>query len=255
LTATVDRTVVWKGEERVMKKVCSYCGALMEEGAKICTNCGKVVPSQNKTASQSGQFNNFDDSYNEKRTASTRNAPRVNPQDSLRKKSTGGTPSEAKRNKVVDSDYDPVRQARQERIPFVTNASSGKQENSSKIMPIIGMLVKIIIAVAVLFVGFSFVRCYLVSSKGYDFKLDESITLNSDTYGDAFDNYFEEGKWRYHIKGNKVVYTGTTKDGETYEMYFGKYAGQTAVTRLTIDGKSVDEDKIMQLYIMPMFMA
>ena len=81
------------------------------------------------------------------------------------------------------------------------------------------------------------------------------MKLSCETYGEAVDNFFEEGKWRYHISDNKVVYYGTTKEGEEYVMTFGKVNGDTVVKRLTIDGKKIDDDKVMELYVMQMFMA
>ncbi len=243
-----------------MKKVCGYCGAVIDDGAKICTNCGKMIAARGSAQKEGGlQFSNYGGSSMpvqnkpDVRTPymSRSNAKQARQEADNRAYQRAGQSTQQRR---TDSGYDPVRQAQQQRVPFVTNTSSGKEKTKSKITPIIGALVKIILALVILYVLFGFIRVMLVRSADYDFNLGEGMTLECENYGEAMDNYFEKGHWRYHLKGNCVTYTGETDSGEVYELTFGKIDKQTAVTRLVIDGKAVDKDKIMDVYIMGMFM-
>ncbi|MDO4945184.1 MAG: zinc ribbon domain-containing protein [Ruminococcus sp.] len=243
-----------------MKKVCGYCGAVIDDGAKICTNCGKMIAGKGSAQKEGGlQFSNYGGSSMpvqnkpDVRTPymSKANAKHARQEADNRAYQRAGQSAQQRR---TDNGYDPVRQAQQQRVPFVTNSSSGKEKSKSKIMPLIGKLVKIILVLFILYALFGFIRVMLVRSADYDFKLGEGMKLECENYGEAMDNYFEKGKWRYHLKGNCVTYTGETKSGEEYELTFGKKNKQTAVTKLVIDGKAVDKDKIMDIYIMGMFM-
>jgi len=244
-----------------MKKVCGYCGAMIEDGSKICTNCGKMIAAKGNAPKQGGlQFSNYGGSampvQNKPEVRapymSKSNARQARQEADDRAYQRAGQPAGKHR---TDSGYDPVRQAGQQKIPFVTNSSSGKEKNKSKVLPLVGTLVKIILVLLIIYVLFGFIRVMLVRTADYDFKLGEGMKLECENYGEAMDNYFEKGSWRYHLKGNQVTYTGETKSGEKYELTFGKKDGQTAVTRLVIDGKPVDKEKIMDIYIMGMFMS
>ncbi|WP_294406122.1 zinc ribbon domain-containing protein [uncultured Ruminococcus sp.] len=233
-----------------MKK-CVYCGAAMKEGAKICTNCGKVAPSEQLNGNQ---FSNFGGpqgmtpgAKNTARTtyAATRSAKQMKYADDK----YGNGP-----RRRVDENYDPVKQSKQ-KVPFVTNESSGKEKHRSRIIPVVKLLIKIALVLFILYAAFGFARVMMVKSASYDFKLGEGMKLTSENYGDAFDNYFTDGKWSYELKGNCVTYKGTAQDGGEYEMTFGKSEGQTAVLTLTIDGKKIDSEKIMPQYVLGMFMS
>lgn len=243
------------------KKVCGYCGAMIEGDSKLCTNCGKMIAGKGTAQTKSNlQFSNYNES-----SIPVQNSPdvrasymsktnarqaRYDADDRAYQQSL-----QAENRRRSNSGYDPTKHAEQQKIPFVTNSSSGKEKNKSKITPMLGTLVKIIIVLFILYALFGFIRVMLVRSADYDFKLGEGMKLECENYGEAVDSYFENGSWRYHLKGNCVTYVGKTKSGEKYEMTFGKKDKQTVVTRLVIDEKAVDKEKIMDIYIMGMFMT
>ena len=240
-----------------MSNVCRYCGAKLDSSAKICTNCGKVVPAFNQNAQKEG-YNQFGTPERSKSTirdtvktpyAATRSARQMQAPDEKYGTST--------LRRQPDPGYDPVKAAAQKKVPFVTNASSGKQAHAGVLGPLLGKLIKIVLVLAVILVLFAVVRVLMVRQAKYDFKLPEQIKLESTTYGEAFGKFFKEGKWWYDIKKNAVTYKGTGYDNKEYDMVFGRVDGQTAVKSLTIDGKIIDskDDNIMKNYVMGMFMA
>ncbi len=241
-----------------MSNVCRYCGAKLDSAAMICTNCGKVVPAYNSSAKKQGydQFGTPRQDQGAARDtvktpyAATRSARQMQGVES-------GYADTGKRRSSAPAGYDPVKAAQQQKVPFVTNASSGKRQNTSTLAPLVFNLIKILIVVAILYAGFVFVRVMLVKQAKYDFKLAEGMTLASKNYGQAFDNYFKEGKWWYDFEKNIVTYEGTTSEGKVYKMTFGKVDGQTAVKTLYIDDKKIDnaDGNIMKNYVLGMFMS
>lgn len=240
-----------------MKNVCSHCGAVIENGSKICTNCGRMVSGADiQGKGQERQFSSFGGAQGNVPGAGNRARTTYAAQRSAKqmKAPTQNYGENAKRRQI-DPGYDPVKQAAKQKVPFVTNETSGKEKNRSTVRPLLAALVKVALAAAVLYIAFAFVMVMLVRTAGYDFKLAEGVALPCDSYGEAFDNYFEDGKWRYSLKGNKVTFTGTDKDGKEYDITFGKKDGKTVVKRMLIDKKLISEDKIMDIYVMGMFMS
>lgn len=239
---------------------------MLEENSKICTNCGKVV-AQSKNINQNVSQNQFTDFDNrspvEGRTVRQTQRSNVDyrAQQAQRQANRPNTRADSfdtpasqrsRQSSRSGQGYDPVRYAQQNNTPFSANSSSGK-ENRSRLKPLIFTLIKIIIVIAVLYVGFVFVRVYLVSHGEYEF--ETTMKLSCENYSEAFDNYFEEGSWKYTLSKNQVSYEGTTKEGEEYVMTFKSENGQVVVSRLVIDGTAVEQDKIMDTYILGMFMA
>lgn len=229
----------------------------MSEGAKICTNCGKVAAPMGQSSENSNrQFSNFSGSQGMTPGASSRTKTTYASHRSARQmKAPEANYGQASARRRPDANYDPVKQAAQQRVPFVTNETSGKEKNRSRLSPIIGAIIKIIIALLIVYVVLSFAMVMLVRNAEYDFKLGKGISLECSTYGEAFDNYFEDGKWRFDIKSRKVTFEGTSYDKEKYEITFGRKEGQTVVQTMYIDDKRIDGDKIMDVYVMGMFMT
>jgi hypothetical protein len=241
-----------------MKITCRFCGASVDSSAKICPGCGKVIPAYK--GAELGNNNQFStDRERDGLTASrlvtqtpyaaTRSGRQMDKLDE-----NYGTPKARKEHRLEN--YDP-RKDNKKVSPYSTGTGSGKQANRSFISNGVANVIKFIIIIAVGMILYAVGKVFIVSHTNYDFNLNDNIKLESDSYGEAFDNYFEECHWWFDFSVNKVTFTGIDKDGTEYKMVFGRAPdGQTAVNELKIDGKRVTmEEDIMKTYILGMFMA
>lgn len=246
-----------------MKEYCSYCGAVLEPNSKICTNCGKVVSSGNSRQRPNNQPQQFSQQGFDRRQAQQRPRP-VPPQNQPAPQRVYEHPKRVpqrqpqyeqqpqnRRKRPVQASNQLNYEAFSDGGHFEKNTSSGK-EKRSKLKPLVWRIIKIALVVAVLYFAFSFVRIFMVSHAGYDF--DTQMKLTSDNYGDAMDNFFTDGSWKFSLFKNEVSYEGT-KGGSEYVLTFERKSGQTVCSSLTIDGEAVKSDKSIETEIMGMFMA
>lgn len=250
-----------------MKRFCTYCGAVLEPNAKICTNCGKVVSSKNQQAVRQNTRSNAPQQFSQQGFDSRqRTANRYNPMQNQpapqrvyehpkrvaqRQPQYAQPPVSQNKKKKRPTDTQLNMNAFTESGRFEENQTSGK-ENRSKLKPIIFRIIKIAVVLLVLYFGFAFVRIFMVSHAGYEF--ETKMTLSSDNYGDAMSNYFDDGSWKFTLFKNQVSYEGK-KGSEEYVLTFKRQNGQTVCDSITIDGKKVTTDKLMDTYVMGMFMA
>ena len=246
-----------KGSGEKMNINCRFCGATVESSAKICPGCGKVMPSYRgaeiKNKSQFSGGENNDGLTRVRSKAQTPYSASRSGRQMDRLDENYGTPN-ARKERVPDN-YDPKAETK---LKYHPPTGSGKQANRSVIGPGLAYIFKFIIIILVGLVLYAVLRVFMVSRAGYDFKLDQNVTLASKSYGQAFKNYFEETHWWFDFSTNKVTFRGVDSDGHEYEMVFGRTDdGQTAVRQLHIDGKKINNSKnnIMNNYIMGMFMV
>lgn len=240
-----------------MNITCRFCGATVESSAKICPGCGKVMPSyrgsemSNKSQFSGGENN---DGLTKVRTkaqtpySATRSGRQMDRLDE-----NYGTPNARKEH--MPDNYDPRAETK---LKYNRPTGSGKQANRSIIGPGLAYVFKFLIIIVIGLLLYAVIRVSMVRYTGYDFKLDKDVTLASKNYGEAFKNYFEERHWRFDFSTNKVTFKGVDHDGKEYEMEFGRTDdGQTAVKKLVIDGKKINNDRnnIMNNYVMGMFMV
>lgn len=224
-----------------MKRTCINCGAILDVGDKLCPNCGRVALQPKKNTS----------SANINYTAPRRRPKRGGGQ--MSKAAQSANPFENQKKKTrYNSTFSPTQRAELENIRYHRTGYSGKDKRG-KIAPFMGKIIKIVLVLAVLYISFYFVRVETTKHSEYDFKT--KMELPCSTYGEAMENYFKDnGSWNFELTRNKVSYTGT-KDNDTYVLTFGSKDGQTVVTMLTINGKEVDKNKIMEEYVLGMFMS
>lgn len=241
-----------------MKITCRFCGASVDSSAKICPGCGKVIPAYK--GAELGKNNQFStdkerDGLTVSRLvtqtpyAATRSGRQMDKLDE-----NYGTPKARKEHRLEN--YDPRKDTKTS--PYSTGTGSGKQASRSFISNGVANIIKFIIIIAVGLVLYAVGKVFIVSHTNYDFNLNENIKLESNSYGEAFDSYFEECHWWFDFSTNKVTFRGIDKEGIEYRMVFGRAPdGQTAVKELKIDGKKIttEDADIMSTYILGMFMT
>ena len=246
-----------------MKKSCVYCGAMLGENIKICSNCGKVLPSATggrvtkKPVQQANHNRNqFDGEEKNFVPERTRSETRT-----VHKSYT-----QYKKTSLKDLDDDGTKQRRSARVyydnvvpnmsiykgNFEETMSSGK-ENASHIKPIIGVFAKILVILVIIYFAFAAIRILTTSHGSCNFETE--MTLRASNYSQAFDNYFATGKWRYNLKDNQVTYEGTDYDGDKYKMTF-KHDGEYVIVDTMIKNSvSVTDEKVRTTELLGMFMA
>lgn len=222
-----------------MKNFCTYCGAILDDDAKICTNCGRVVPKRKSNVTsfypEAGQ-GSFSKVHREGRQMRSAEMP--------------GTGSQQKKSKS-QVEISPIERARVESLRYEEVSSSGK-ENLSHIKPVLIRLLKLIFVLAVAVFIFAVVRVLIVSHGTYKFKTEMKMT--SENYSQAFSNYFDDGHWKFNFKENQVFYTGTDHSGNKYEITFVMKDGNSTVDTLVKNGDKVN-GKSVEAELMGMFMA
>lgn len=255
-----------------MSDTCKYCGAALEDGSRICPNCGKVVPRVQRAAvhKDGNQFSAINTGmYQNKQLTDTKRQFQPNMEASNQ------TYSKVRKH-VAEQTYNRNRKVQHSnnsiKMNFVnTNfdaqakafrgteleTTSGNEKRSS-LHPILNKIGWIIAALVFLYFAIGGVLIIITRNSTYDFDLEGSDPLVADTYGQAVYNYFESGWWHFRFtKG--VYYTGETKDGKKYEIYFSKdKEGERIVSKLVIDGteiKAKTTKDLMTAHIMGLFMA
>lgn len=222
-----------------MKNFCTYCGAILDDDAKICTNCGRVVPKRNSSVKSfyrdAGQ-GNFSKSKREGRQMRSVEMP--------------GSGSQVKKSSA-QVEISPVERARVESLRYEEVSSSGK-ENLSHIKPVLIKLAKIIFVLLVAVFIFAVVRVLIVSHGTYKFNTE--MKMESENYSQAFSNYFDEGHWKFNFRENQVYYVGTDDNGNKYEITFVMKNGNSTVDELEKNGEKL-KGKNVTAELMGMFMA
>ena len=240
-----------------MKKTCTYCGAYIDDNAKLCTNCGKIVKRpKEQTFSAAVDYDKVVKELTPKREGKQMRAARSVPRASM-KSADEGYAQHKKQENVAHRSYSnspvsPRQRAQAEKLRYTDSGTSGK-ENVSRVAPVLKVIVKIaLIIIAACFI-FAFIRIFTISHGSYDFK--NGMAMTNENYYEATSNYFEDGKWRFRLFKNQVYYKGTMKDGDEYLMTFKYRSGEVIVDSLYVNDKEIPQKDIMDNYIMGMFMS
>ena len=248
-----------------MSQVCKNCGAILADGERLCTNCGKVAPKERRVVSKSeNQFSAINQGMYENKQLTD-----VKRQFSPMMSATNGTLSKERERSAKETAHKAEKARRMAKTRNLANnnfeaqaaglrptdieTTSGNEKKSS-LHPIVNKLAWIILALVFLYFTIGGIVILIYKNSTYDFELATSKQLVAEDYGEAMHNYFESGWW--HFRFTKGVYfVGTTKDGDKYEIYFSKFKGQRVVDELYINGEEQKADDLMKSRIMPMFMA
>ena len=241
-----------------MKKTCRYCGAYIDNNAKLCTNCGKIVKMpKEQTFSAAVDYDKVVKELTPpKKEGRQMRAAQTVPKTSMKSADAGYEQHKAKENvahrSYSNSPVSPKKRAEAEKLKYSEYGTSGK-ENASKIMPILKKAAKIAVIIFAIYFVFAFIRIFMISQGNYDF--GNGLTMTNSNYSQAVSNYFEDGKWRFRLFKNQVYYEGTQKNGDKYLMTFKYKSGEVIVDSLYINDKEIPKKDIMDNYIMGMFMS
>lgn len=235
-----------------MSRHCTFCGSKLEDGAKICTNCGRIV-----SVNPAGQRQQFDQDERQEYIDRSRmqsipkrvyeHPKRAEAEERMRKEQE----AKARRKRNAERRNPPPVNNGYERTP-TEHDGSGKEKYGKK-KKIIKRVLKIAIILFVIYFAIALFR--VISVKLSTYKFETEMTLSNENYGQAINAYFQKGKWKYNIFKNEVSYQGTSQDGDKYVMTFKREDGQTIVNSMTINGEKVKTDMIMKTKVMGMFMA
>ena len=94
------------------------------------------------------------------------------------------------------------------------------------------------------------IQVYRVKSATYPFETRMKLTYS--TYGQAFDEYFDDGSWSVNPFNITCTYKGKSSHGEDYSIVFSA-GGRIKVKSITIDDKEIDkgifEEKLLGMFI------
>lgn len=248
-----------------MSQICKNCGAVLADGERLCTNCGKVAPKQRGTVKKSGsQFSAINQGMYENKQLTD-----VKRQFSPMMSATNGTLTKERERGAKEAVKKAERARRMAKLRNLGNNNFDAQANAmratevettsgnekkSSLHPKLNKLAWIVAGVVFLYflIGGIFIIIYRNST--YDFDIEGNNPMVAEDYGDAMYNYFKSGWWHFRFtKG--VTYVGKTEDGDKYELHFTRRNGKRIVDQMWINGEEVEADDLMKSYIMPMFMA
>lgn len=223
----------------------------LEEGAKLCTGCGRIVGIENASGGAAR--------YTQRSTQAPRRVyehpARAQRQPTQAQRPVRQRPVQQRPPQQRMQAHSPTTQRAPRQMPEERAVRHKKQRKSSKTKTMIKKTVLTVViagaVIAAVYFVLAFVNITLIKHSGYDF--DVPMELEQDNYGDAVDVYFEEGSWSFNLFTFTVSYEGEAHNGDKYEMSFGNEDGETVVTELRVNGKKIRKKDIMTLYIMGMF--
>lgn len=235
-----------------MSRHCTFCGSKLEDGAKICTNCGRIVP-----VNPAGQRCQYDQNERQEYIDRSRmqsipkrvyeHPKRAEAEERMRKQRE----EKARRKRNAERRNPPPADNGYERTPTEHNGS-GKEKYGKK-KKIVKRILKIAVILFAIYFAVALIMVFSVKLSTYEFETE--MTLTNENYGQAINAYFKDGKWKYNIFKNEVSYQGTSQNGDKYFMTFKREDGQTIVDYMTVNGEKVKTDTIMKTKVMGMFMS
>ncbi len=221
-----------------MANRCTYCGSQLDEGVKLCPECGRLTGI---------------DSAAPKRPA-TRQAPpprRVYEHPVRAQRRQAAAQQQAARPQQRPAPVQEPQRRRQPQADPRLQETAKKKKSKHIIWSIVKKLLLAGIIVGAIYAALAFANITLIKRAGYDFDLP--MELEQDNYGDAIDVYFKDGSWSFNLFTFTVSYEGRANNGKDYEMKFGREKGQVVVTEMRVNGKKINKKDIMPLYVMGMF--
>ena len=215
-----------------MSDRCVNCGALLPEGAKLCTSCGKIVTKNTRLRTEP--------------VSARRPAPDV--ETSSRVYSHKPT-STAVIDRAPPEPEPEVRQPRPKRPADMPQhkkkkPAAGSKKGSKKAAKKSHGKAKFIIAVSVLVIVILLLLYMLIymlkvgEAKKLVYEPETPFKMSYTTFGEAAEHFFEEPEWSYDLLSGEVTVEGVNK-GTYY-----KYTFEDDKVTCVIVGKDVFEEKL-----------
>ena len=210
-----------------MSDRCVNCGALLPEGAKLCTSCGKIVTKNIRLRTE--------------QVVARKPTPDVTTKS--RVYSHKPTPT-AVLDVLEDEPAPEVRRPRpagtahKKKKPAAASKKHAKK-SSSKAKLIIAVAVFIAALIMLLFMLIYMLK--VKEAKNLTYEPQTPFKMSYSTFGEASDNFFDKPDWKYDIFSGQVTVEGDNK-GTHYKYVFedGKVAYVIVGEEKLTDEKEID---------------
>lgn len=191
-------------------------------GAFRCSGCGARIEAGMKICPNCGKIA----ASQQPRTARPQPAKQVHKQTAHRE--------EPPKRKAAEQCYAPI-------------SEPAKKKKRSK-LKIVLKAAKVILIILIVYAVIFAAQVFRIRHSDYEFK--SKMKMSQDNFGEALDNYFEDGRWSYDPITFTASYKGTHEKQE-YEITFSALVS-IKVKSITIDGEKV-KSKFIETEIMGMF--
>lgn len=245
-----------------MERKCSACGARIRDGMKICANCGKIVPPTrtNPSANRAPQIQPINrKSINT--PAQARNRQRANTmtfeperKNSAPKQRQVSNSGQRQQNYYNNQQFTYPRQQvnyqNQQHVNQNNLLNKPEKKECKSLKPTIIKAIKIAVVVLIVYAVVFAIQVFRVRSATY--KFDTDMKLSAEDFGDAIDNSFDSGSWRYNPFTLTVTYKGEKKGEEDYELRFSAFT-KIKLKSVSVGGNEKTGD-IMESAVLGLFM-
>ena len=216
-----------------MKQTCMNCGTVVDENAKICPGCGRVIMHSRDSANAYGTAIH---QYKKKGGAAS----------AVQEENDFFYSSDLLKPKNTRSTITPQQRAEAESLKYHRTGYSGRQ-NYGRLVPFFSKVFKVLFVIVLIYIAICFLMVNSVKSKSYNF--GKEMNLSCGDYNEAVDAYFDEGSWHYSILRNMTSYEGT-HDDKKYKLVFKKEDGQVTVDSIIIDGSVIEDKKEIEQIVL-----
>ena len=185
-----------------MANKCLSCGAILPEGAKLCTNCGKIVPKKTRQ---------YYDAAPQRRAV-----PDVQTQSRV----YSHKPTTTAVMDIVEQA--PVRHEQPQKPHTQKPHTGSKKKSKAKKKPGKARLIIAFAVLAIVLMLLLYMLVYMLKvgeAKAVTYTSDTAAKMSYSTFGEASENFFDKAQWSYHILSGEVTVEGKNK-GTYYKYVF-----------------------------------
>ena len=194
-----------------MSERCVNCGAILPEGAKLCTSCGKIVTKNTRLRTEPAMVRKpTPDVTTQSRVYSHKPTPtavmdRVEEEPEIVRRLRPARPETAS------------NKSSKKKPSSKSKAGSKKKKSSGKVKFIVGFAVLII---AVLLLLYMLIYTFKIKeAKNMSFSSESSVKMSYSTFDEAAAHFFEKADWDYDLFSGEVSVEGDNK-GTHYKYIF-----------------------------------
>ncbi len=215
---------------------CLSCGAILPEGAKLCTNCGKIVSKSFRPVSEQVQVRK----------------PSPTVQTDARIFEHKPTPT-AVTEKIEVQETAGERDSASHTQHWEHHARKPVRRKKKKNTRLKVLAAAVIVAAVVCVSFLTVIRALRIREiKKTKPVIETSAKMSFDNFGEAAENFFDEPDWEYSFFTNTVTVSGENK-GTEYEFVF-KPNDEQVVSSVRVGKDEFDDKKEIDILVMRMFM-